>query len=229
MMSSSVYAAAYVRPSRTPKGVTMKILIAEDNWTTRLLLQQTLTEWGYDVLATSDGMEAWKELQAESPPQLVLLDWKMPIMNGIEVCQRVRQRPEPRPTYVILLTAKADQEDIVMGLEAGADDYIIKPFDPAELRARLQAGVRVLELQQALADRVRELERAMASIKHLQGLLPICAYCKRIRDDQNYWQQVEAYITARSQAQFSHGVCPDCYERVVKPEFDAILGENESA
>jgi sigma-B regulation protein RsbU (phosphoserine phosphatase) len=211
------------------KDQTMKILIAEDNWTTRLLLEETLAEWGYEVLATSDGAEAWQELQAELPPQLVLLDWKMPAMDGVEVCQRVRERAGPQPTYIILLTANADQEDIVVGLEAGADDYIIKPFDPPELRARLHAGKRVLELQQALTERVRELEAAMASIKHLQGLLPICAYCKRIRDDKNYWQQVEAYITSHSEAQFSHSVCPDCHERLVKPQFGAILGRNEGA
>jgi sigma-B regulation protein RsbU (phosphoserine phosphatase) len=204
----------------------MRTLIAEDNLSTRLLLESTLAEWGYEVVAACDGSEAWQKLQSNSPPRLVLLDWKMPEMDGVEVCQRLRKRQDPEATYIILLTAKGDQEDIVAGLEAGADDYIIKPFDPAELRARLKAGVRVLELQRALADRVRELEQAVARVKHLQGLLPICAYCKRIRDDRNYWQQVEAYITAHSEAQFSHSVCPDCFERVVKPEFEALRADN---
>ena len=206
----------------------MKTLIAEDNPTTRLFLESALKDWGYDVVVTCDGAEAWQQLQADSAPRLVLLDWKMPAMDGIEVCQKLRKRQDPQPAYIILLTARNDQEDIVTGLQAGADDYITKPFDPPELQARLQAGVRVLCLQSALADRVRELEQALASIKQLQGLLPICAYCKRIRDDHNYWQQVEAYITAHSEAQFSHSVCPDCFERVVKPEFDAIRGSRES-
>lgn len=104
------------------------------------------------------------------------------------------------------------------GLDAGADDYIIKPFNREELRARVKVGVRILDLQNNLAGRVSELERAMAGVKQLQGLLPICCYCKKIRDDQNYWQQVEGYISRHSEAQFSHGVCPDCFEKIVKPE-----------
>ena len=95
-----------------------------------------------------------------------------------------------------------------------------KPFDHRELRARLQVGVRMLELQTSLAERVRQLEDALARVKRLQGLLPICSYCKRVRNDQNYWQQVEAYITERSEAAFSHGICPDCYENVVRPELE---------
>lgn len=204
----------------------MKTLIAEDNATTRLFLESTLSEWGYEVVSTADGADAWQRLQTQPAPRLVLLDWKMPQMDGIEVCQRLRRRHESQPIYIILLTAKSDQEDVVAGLEAGADDYITKPFDPPELRARLQAGVRVLTLQEALAERVRELEVAIQRVKQLQGLLPICAYCKRIRDDRNYWQQVEAYITTHSEAQFSHSVCPDCFERVLKPEMEAARKDN---
>ena len=203
----------------------MRALIAEDNPTTRTMLQSTLTEWGYEVVATCDGAEAWQRLQTDENLKLALLDWKMPQMDGIEVCQRVRQAAHARTTYVILLTSKVNKEDIVAGLAAGADDYITKPFDPAELHARLQAGARIVELQRNLADRVRELETALARVKQLHGLLPICSYCKKIRDDQNYWQQVEAYITLHSDAQFSHSVCPDCLERVVRPEIEAIRGK----
>jgi sigma-B regulation protein RsbU (phosphoserine phosphatase) len=199
----------------------MKTLVAEDNFTTRLMLESTLSEWGFEVVATCDGAAAWEELQKEEAPNLVLLDWKMPAMDGLEVCQRLRQKPDSRTPYIILLTAKADKEDVVAGLEAGANDYITKPFDPQELHARLRTGARIVELQMHLSDRVRELEGAMARVKQLHGLLPICAYCKRIRDDGNYWQQVEAYISAHSEAQFSHGVCPDCSERFVKPDIEA--------
>ncbi|HLJ95259.1 MAG TPA: response regulator [Gemmataceae bacterium] len=203
----------------------MRALIAEDNSTTRLLLESTLAEWGYDVVATSDGTEAWQELQCAQAPELVLLDWKMPGMDGIEVCRKFRQMPDAQAAHVILVTARRGKEDIVAGLEAGANDYIIKPFEPSELRARLQAGARIVELQKNLAERVRELENALARVKQLQGLLPICAYCKKIRDDHNYWQQVESYISSHSEAQFSHGICPDCHERVVKPELEAICGK----
>lgn len=203
----------------------MKALIAEDNSTTRLLLESTLAEWGYDVVATSDGAEAWRELQRAHAPELILLDWKMPGMDGIEVCRKLRQLPDTQAAHVILVTARRDKEDIVAGLEAGADDYITKPFEPSELRARLQAGARIVELQKHLADRVRELESALAKVKQLQGLLPICAYCKKIRDDRNYWQQVESYISSHSEAQFSHGICPECHERVVKPELEAMYGK----
>src|SRR5438105_4818844 len=108
------------------------------------------------------------------------------------------------------------------GLGAGADDYIVKPFEREELRARVQVGFRMLALQAALADRVRELEEALTRVKQLQGLLPICSYCKKVRDDRNYWQQVETYIEGHSDAQFTHGICPECREKYVEPELERL-------
>ncbi len=196
----------------------MKALIAEDEAVSRHLLEVTLRKWGYDVVVASDGAEAWRLLQGDDAPELAILDWMMPGMDGPEVCRMVRELPQTLPTYIILLTARQSKDDIVQGLEAGADDYIAKPFDREELRARVQGGVRVVELQRSLAARVRELEEALTRVKQLQGLLPMCSYCKKIRDDQNYWQQVESYISEHSEAQFSHSICPNCYEKIVKPQ-----------
>jgi DNA-binding response OmpR family regulator len=198
----------------------MRILVAEDQSVSRHILVANLCKWGYNVTAVEDGTRAWAALQADEAPQLVILDWLMPGMDGIEICRQIRQSPRTRPMYLILLTARRGQEDKIQGLQAGADDYITKPFNREELRARVQVGIRVLELQGALAQRVRELEAALSRVKTLQGLLPICSYCKKIRDDRNYWQQVEGYISDHSEAQFSHGICPECYARFVQPELD---------
>jgi sigma-B regulation protein RsbU (phosphoserine phosphatase) len=207
----------------------MKVLIAEDDTVSRRLLEATLMRWGYEVVVASDGVEAWEALQGDDAPSLAILDWMMPGMDGLEVCRRIRKMPSSTPPYLILLTAKGGREDLVTGLEAGANDYVTKPFNREELRARVQVGVRMVELQQSLADRVKALEEALARVKQLQGLLPICSYCKKIRDDQNYWQQVESYIAEHSQAQFSHSICPDCYEKLVKPELDQLRRQQRKA
>lgn len=193
----------------------MRILIAEDEPVSRRLLQQTLGRWGYEVALAADGTEAWTCLSGASPPQLAIVDWVMPGVDGLELCQRLRGPERRVPVYLILLTSRSAREDIVAGLEAGADDYVVKPFHEAELRARLHVGVRVVQLQASLADRVRDLEAALSRVKQLQGLLPICSYCKKIRDDRNYWQQVEQYLGERTEARFTHGICPTCYERYV--------------
>jgi len=200
----------------------MKVLVAEDQAVSRHILEVSLRKWGYEVAAAADGTSAWEILQGKEAPQLAILDWLMPGMDGIEICRQLRANPQTRPVYVILLTARSGREDKIHGLESGADDYVTKPFDGDELRARVQVGTRVLELQGALAQRVQQLEEALSRVKQLQGLLPICSYCKKIRNDRNYWQQVEGYISDHSEAQFSHGICPECYAHYVQPELDRL-------
>jgi DNA-binding response OmpR family regulator len=200
----------------------VRILIAEDDLVSCRILESTLAGWGYEVIVTRSGAEAWETLQQENAPRLAILDWVMPGIDGVEVCRRVRQIETSTPTYLILLTAKGSKQNIVEGLSGGANDYITKPFNRDELRARVKVGVAVVELQQDLAERVAELEAALAHVKLLQGILPICSYCKHVRDDQNYWQNVETYVTNHSEAKFSHSICPDCYESVVKPQMDAL-------
>ena len=200
----------------------MKILIAEDDPVSSYVLETTLSKWGYEVVVTHDGEEALSGLLAEDAPQLAILDWMMPNLDGLEVCRRLREREGKQSTYVILLTAKTEKKDVVAGLEVGADDYITKPFDRSELRARVRVGARMVELQQALAARVGELQEALASVKQLQGIVPICAHCKKVRDDRNYWQQVESYVSSHTDAQFSHSICPDCFEVHTRPQLEAI-------
>ena len=201
----------------------MRILIAEDSFVSRRLLESALRRWGHEVIATSDGVEAWQALQGDQLPPLAILDWMMPGLDGLDLCRRIRQTPGLASMYVLLLTAKEAQQDIVTGLEAGADEYLAKPFDPAELQARIGVGRRIVELQQNLTHRIHDLEEAMAQVRQLQGLLPICAYCKKIRDEDSYWQEVERYITRRTEVQFSHGICPACYDRHIVPQIEAAI------
>ena len=198
----------------------MRILIAEDDPVSRYVLEAMLKNWAYDLVVTATGLEAWEALQAEDAPQLAVLDWMMPGMDGVDVCRNLRSTMPTKPVYIILLTAKAEKNNIVEGLEAGANDYVIKPFAREELRARVAVGARVIDLQNDLALRVKEAQDALSQVKQLQGILPICSHCKMVRDDSNYWQQVESYVSAHSEAQFSHSICPDCYEKVVKPEIE---------
>jgi DNA-binding response OmpR family regulator len=192
----------------------MKVLIAEDDAISRRLLQAALVKWGYDVTVTTNGQEAWQVLQSPDPPLILILDWLMPEMDGIEICREARKSEALRPAYIVLLTSRGSKEDVIQGLEAGADDYVTKPFDHGELRARVQVGARVVGLQRTLAERVHQLEEAMNSVKTLQGLLPICCYCKKIRDDGNYWHRVESYISGHANVRFSHGICPDCSDKL---------------
>lgn len=196
----------------------MRVLIADDDPVSRTLLTSLLRTDGYEVMAVADGAAAWDVLQQPSAPALAVLDWMMPEVDGPELCRRVRGLGGITPPYLVLLTSRDGSADLVTGLASGADDYVTKPFDRAELRARLQVGCRVLALQQKLTQRVCELESALAHFKQLQGLLPMCCYCKKIRDDKDYWQLLETFVIRHSSARFSHGICPECYENIVKPK-----------
>ena len=206
----------------------MKILLAEDDRETSRLIEALLVKWGYEVITSQDGLKAQAALESEAAPQLAILDVMMPHLSGIEVCRKVRQMASRASLYIILLTARTNREDVLEGLRAGADDYITKPFDTQELRARIQVGRRVVSLQESLAGRVRELEDALAQVKQLRGLLPICSYCQKIRDDQNYWQRVESYLAQHSEARISHSVCPQCYEDFVKPELEKLRSTKDN-
>jgi DNA-binding response OmpR family regulator len=202
----------------------MQVLIAEDDRVTGEILARNLRRWQFETTLVTDGREAWQFLSAATAPTLAVLDWMMPETDGPDICRRVRAELPDAHMYLLLVTARESRGDIVVGLDAGADDYIIKPFDIEELRARVGVGVRMLGLQQKLAERVAELQTALSNVKQLRGLLPICSYCKRIRGDDQYWQQVEGYIAEHSDAQFSHGICPSCYA-TISAELDNLSSQ----
>lgn len=194
----------------------MRVLIADDDAALRHGLQVQLERWGYEPIVCADGEAARAVLGGDDPPPLAILDWSMPGADGVTLCREVRATPALSTMYVILLTAHDTRDEMVTGLTGGADEYITKPFDWGVLRARVQTGARIAALQLNLAQRVTELQNALAMVKQLSGLLPICSYCKRIRRDGNYWQQLETYLSEHSEAEFSHGVCPACFEQAKK-------------
>lgn len=182
----------------------MKILVAEDDFISRKLLCTTLETFGHEVEAFNDGQEAWDRFNDE-PLRIIVSDWLMPNMDGLEFCRKVRDRPDTEYTYFILLTANVQGEDTHReAMDAGVDDFMSKPLNREQIWIRLRVAERILGFT--------------THISQLESMLPICSYCKKVRDDNNYWEQVETYIGQRTGTDFSHSVCPDCYENVVVPE-----------
>jgi phosphoserine phosphatase RsbU/P len=196
------------------------VLVADDDPVSRILLEATLRDLGYDVTGVRDGTEALAELGQVDGPQVAILDWEMPGLSGPEVCREVRARRPDAPVYLLLVTVRGGSSNIVAGLRSGANDYLTKPFDRDEFAARLAVATSFLSMQLSLARRVEELEHALAHIKTLRGLLPICAWCKKIRDDGNYWRAVEDYVSHHTDVRFTHGICPSC-EAGLDTEADA--------
>jgi DNA-binding response OmpR family regulator len=184
----------------------MRILVAEDDADTRDLITLMLQRSGHDVTARPDGSQAW-DTARQQPFQLLVADCMMPGMDGFELVRRVRTVPR-RYTYIILLTAYGGRENYLKGMEAGADDFLTKPCDFDELKARLRVAERILGLQE--------------EVRQLTGLLPICAYCKRVREAESDWVSVETYVSRRSDASFSHTVCPECFTEQLSPELDRL-------
>ena len=175
----------------------MKILIAEDDPVSLKILQFTLEHYGHEVVAANHGREAWEKFDAD-PVRVIVSDWMMPGMDGLELCGRVRERPKTDYTYIILLTAiHTGRDNLRKAMEAGVDDFLTKPLDRESIMMRLRVASRILEFTN--------------QIRTLKQLIPICMYCKKVRDDGDYWQQVETYIHECTGSNFSHGICPDCF------------------
>lgn len=191
----------------------MKLLIAEDDYTSRIMLKHILEYAGYEVIEACDGSEALKLLLEPDAPMLAIIDWIMPELDGLEVCRQIREKMPQEQPYLIILTSRNDNSDVVAGLQAGANDFISKPYNNDALLARLDVGRRMLSMQHALAERVKELESAQEYIHMIQRILSICTHCHKIRKDQTNWEKLENYITEHSDIQFSHGICPECMEK----------------
>lgn len=183
----------------------MRVLIAEDDPVSRRVLTGTLEALGHAPVVASEGRWAWARFQ-EQPADIVITDWMMPELDGLALTRLIRAAQRERYTYIILLTALTGRDHYLEAMDAGADDFVTKPVDRLELQARLRVADRILGLQR--------------EVHQLQGLLPICSYCKRIRDEEEHWCQVEDFVARRTEAQFSHGICPSCYDTRVQPQLE---------
>lgn len=189
----------------------MKILAVEDDLVARKILVQALHRLGHEVAEASDGVEAIHALELQ-PVRVIVSDWLMPEMDGLDLCRRIRGRVNAEYTYFILLTSRtADHANQREAIEAGVDDFLTKPLDLQELWMRLRVAERIL--------------RYATQVQLLEAFLPICSYCKKVRDDHNYWQQIEGYINQRTGSEFSHSICPDCYTRIIVPELERLKAE----
>lgn len=181
----------------------MKILAVEDDALTQMVLEASLRQLGHEVTVVADGAEAWERLRQGGGERVVVSDWMMPGLSGLELCSRLRAAGLDYTYFILLTQQTASDENQEIALAAGVDDFLVKPVNARELRLRLRVAERIL----GYTRRMRQLE----------SFLPICSYCKNVRDDKNYWQGIESYMHAQSGTNFSHGVCPECYESKVRP------------
>jgi DNA-binding response OmpR family regulator len=185
----------------------MKILAVEDDPIASAVLAASLGALGHEVMQAVDGDAAWLTLQTE-PIRVVVCDWLMPKVDGLELCRRVRSRPGDYVYFILVTNRMPSVENQDAAFAAGVDDFLSKPVDPQDLKTRLHVAERILGFT--------------SQIRTLETFIPICSYCKKVRDDRSYWQQIESYINERTGSEFSHSVCPDCYERHVAPELSAL-------
>lgn len=188
----------------------MKILMVEDDPIASVVLRAALQSLGHEVTAATDGLAAWERL-ATNPHRVVISDWMLPGLDGLELCRRIRAKQTDYTYFILLSSLTTGGDNLSQAIAAGVDDFLSKPVKTAELQARLHVAERIL----GYATQVRQL----------QEILPICGYCRKIRDDQNYWSQVEDYLGKQAGVNFSHGVCPDCYNRVLVPQLKELGGD----
>jgi PleD family two-component response regulator len=198
-----------------------RVLIVDDVSINLQVLDNILKKQGYDVIQANSGEQAL-QICIDVLPDLVLLDIIMPEMDGFEACKRLKEIPETKDIPIIFVSAKTETEDVVNGLHLGAVDYVCKPFNAAELNARVSTHIELKLAREIQKDLIAKLEKALADVKQLSGLLPICANCKKIRDDEGYWSTLEDYIRKHSDAEFSHGICAECAKKLYPDYFDSL-------
>lgn len=189
----------------------MKILAVDDDAVARHVLESALSSLGHDVVVAEDGEAGWTALQ-DTSIRVVVCDWRLPKLDGLDLCRRIRSNREDYVCFLLITQREATHENTDAALSAGVDEFLTKPIDLRELRFRLHVAERILNFTQ--------------EVRTLESFLPICGYCKKVRDDKTYWQEIETYMASKTGAVFSHGVCPDCYNRVIVPEMKALGVKN---
>jgi PleD family two-component response regulator len=200
-------------PTSNEKPGKPVVLVVDDQPKNIRLVEGILTGQEISIVSAQNGKLA-VEKALEIKPDLILLDVVMPEMDGYEACKKIKAIPETADIPIIFITAKGEYRDVLEGFRSGAVDYVTKPFNSEELLARVRTHLELKQNRDRLQQIVRQLEDALYEVKRLSGLLPICAKCKKIRNDAGYWQQIEDYISHHSEAQFTHGICPDCIDEL---------------
>lgn len=184
-----------------------KVHIVEDDKTTRRLLENATSKLGYAVKTYEDGQEAWKAFQTDRP-QVVISDWMLPSMDGLELCRKLRESMRESYTYFVLISAQQRSHDnLKQAVNAGVDDFLKKPIASEEIWNRMRVAERILNFTH--------------QVRRLESLIPICCYCKKVRNDGDLWEQIEQYVNERTGADFTHSICPNCMETHVRPQMES--------
>jgi DNA-binding response OmpR family regulator len=191
-----------------------RVLCVDDDPATQLVLSGIIEDAGWQPELALNATAARQTLEANPDIQVVLLDWMLPDGSGVDLCRELKA-VSGASLYVILVTVRGEPEDVETGLDAGADDYLVKPVSPVEVRARIRSGLRAADAQRLLAERLAELELALKRVSSLESLLPLCMYCRRINSAET-WQSVEDYLWDHVDVKVSHGCCPDCLSKLTR-------------
>ncbi len=205
--------------SRDAQNWDVKILVVDDDPDVLFATARVVKKGGYQTITAGSGKETLEKIASEMP-DLILMDVVMPDIEGPELCRRIKEDPNLKGIYVVLTSgSRVESEQQADGLDSGADGYIARPLTNREFLSRVNAMVRILRAERERDALIIELKKAISEIKQLSGMLPICSHCKKIRDDKGYWSQIENYISAHSDTQFSHGICPECAKKYY-PDFN---------